>query len=182
MARNRVFHVVIAYEDFVRAMRARQLSERLAAQVKPGITGIEITSKVWKFDFLRYAEFREEAARDIAGADMIIFSAWSGRLPFHVRTWIESWQPQKRSDPAALVALLEQEEEIPGERPSVPAYLRQIARKAGVDFFLKAGGWQQEGIPFDVDPLLHQPEHDSAVMEEVSHDDHPALREWGINE
>ncbi len=138
MDRNLAIRIVIAYEDFECAIHARQMSEHMAAQLKPGF---EIASELWKFDFLRYAELREEAIRGALLADMIIIATQGGfGLPIHVRTWIENWLPQKQTSPAALVAMVGRRDVNIGERPSVCDYLQAVARRAGMDFYFKAGG------------------------------------------
>jgi len=180
MARIPALKIVIAYEDFAVALRAREMAGRLVTQLNPGIG---ITHQVWRFDLLRNAELKEAAVQDAVAADMIILSAHgTAPLPAHVTAWIESWLPQKRNRPAAFVALLDQVEELPGDSSSPCHSLRQIAEAAGMDFFLKAGGWTQPALPGRLGIIRRETEPNFAVMEEGLHEDYPAPRGWGIND
>ena len=129
--------IVIASEDARNAARARELSEQLVRELKPAM---EITSEVWRFNFLRHEDVRNVASASVAEADIVVIAAHAdGELPECVKMWIEDWVPLTRDGPTVLVALLDRSVEIPGNSASLGAFLRHIARRTGMDFYLKAG-------------------------------------------
>jgi hypothetical protein len=139
MQTNQVFKVVIVYENFGAAVQAKEMSERLAA---------ELNSKcdTWKFEMLAHPGLREHAARDAAEADMIIVAArGEGPLPDYVKEWIQTWLPCKKESPAILVALIDEEsnrvnrenidrEDAVADLPDNFQYLRQVAERGAMDF------------------------------------------------
>ena len=138
---NCIFKVVIAHESPLAAVRAEEMRERLATRFQHSIN---IESIGWDFELLSCPQICEEAAVAAASADMVIISADGAiELPRPVKAWIESWLPRKCNAQSSLVALLNEEYEIFGEPPLVGAYLREIAGKAGMDFFCNIGDRQQ---------------------------------------
>src|SRR5258708_4903893 len=107
------FNIVVAYDDFAGAVRARQLTTRLAIQVTPAMG---INSDSWRFDFLGHPRLRERRAAQAAAADIVLIAA-DGRaeLPAHVKAWLECWLRRRKAGDAALVALLDQEANPPGQ-------------------------------------------------------------------
>jgi len=171
------FKIVIAYETFASGMRAKGVSERLAAQLE---TEFDINSDVWKFDMLRHSRLREQAATDAAEADMIIISVGRApELPTHVSDWVESWLPRKKGGQAALVALLDQHQEADGDLPPLATYLQEMAEKGSMDFFCKAGDWREQLFENIIEDKPH-PNRRSSKFEEALHRD--SWRGWGINE
>ena len=135
--RKLAIKIVIASEDARNAARARELSEKLARELRPAM---EITSEVWRFNFLRHEDVRNVALASVAEADIVVIAAHDdGELPECVKMWIEDWVPLTRNGPTVLLALLDRYVEMPGNSGSLCAFLRRIARRAGMDFYLKAG-------------------------------------------
>jgi hypothetical protein len=166
--------ITIVYENFAAGIRAKEVSERLANQLKEEC---EINSGLWKFEVLAHPQLREQAASEAAQADMIIVSARAAEeLPAHVRRWIESWLPQKRSHHSALVALLDEDEETVGESRSLGSYLRDVAELGSMDFFYHAGGRRPRNLEYGLETLQHQPESKWATLDDVVYEG------WGINE
>jgi len=169
------FKVVIAYETVAAALHAKEMSERLAAELKS-------ECGVWKMDLLAHPPLGRQAASAAAAADMIIIAARSaGELPLHVKDWIESWLPQKASGPSVLVALVGEEHEAWPEPPPLCAYLAQIAERASMDFFCNMGHWRlgdfqvtKENVPRGVEGQL-------AELQKAFQPD-SASRGWGIND
>lgn len=138
--------IVIASEDANGAVRAREVSEHLARELSPGA---EVSSEVWRFNFLRHEDVRNVAAASITDADIVVVSARDdGELPPHVKIWIEDWVPVTRERPTALLALVERQPGTPHSLPSVCSYLRRIARRTGMNFYLEAGTGCEPGIVF----------------------------------
>jgi hypothetical protein len=131
-----VFKVVIAYETFAAAARARQVSDRLNAE-------LNLECDVWNMESLVHRPLRELAAASAAQADVIIIATHRGEaLPTCVKDWIEEWLPLKMNGTTALVALLVHNDETSREPPAVCAYLGRIAERGGMDFISNAGKLQ----------------------------------------
>jgi len=126
--------VVIAHETHVAAVRAREISEQLAAKLNS-------SCDVWSMASLIHLPLRQLAAAAASEADIVVIAARSPEtLPSHVKDWIEDWLPRKKHGPTALVALFDAESEPPQESPSPDTYLGLIAKQGGMDFFSNAGG------------------------------------------
>ena len=128
-----VLKVAIAYEGAAAAMCARQISERLAADLRS-------ECEAWRLESLVHPPLRELAVIAASEADMIIIATRAGEaLPVHVKDWIESWLPRRKGGPAALVALFEEGGETLRDSSPLCAYLSRIAERGGMDFFSKRG-------------------------------------------
>ncbi len=151
MQRKPAIRIVTAYEDFAAAIRAKEMSEWLVAQLKPEF---QIRSAAWKFESLRRPELRQYADADASEAHIVIVSAhgqWG--LPAHVKSWMGHWFRQKRSGQAALVALLDHVEKTPGQPPALASWLRRMAQRGRIDFFCKAGDWWQQHFQYTIDTV-----------------------------
>jgi hypothetical protein len=157
--------IVIASEDAAGAARARELSERLARELRPGT---EITSEVWRFNFLRHEDVRNVATASIAEAAIVVLCAHDdGELPSHVRIWIDEWVALTRTGPTALVALLDRSADTPGNSPRPGSYLGSIARRAGMDFYLKAGDGREPDFVHVVSDQQGSEPNTSAALDAV---------------
>src|ERR1041385_3264211 len=97
--------IVIVYENFTAAVRAQNVSQRLAAELD---ADFEISREVWGFELLSHPQLRQEAAAAAAEADLVVVSvSGAAELPAHVRSWVESWVAEKRGGLSALVALVD---------------------------------------------------------------------------
>src|SRR5947209_17488715 len=98
------FNVVIAYEDFESGKQAKATYDFLVENLG---TNCRFSSQMWKFDVLGIPKLREMAAKDAAGADIVIVSCHgSNDLPVEVKAWIELWMADQ-SNTIALVALFD---------------------------------------------------------------------------
>ena len=138
-ARNSVLKIVIVYEDLVTGIEATAVLSRLAGHLE---TELEIKRDtwwmdncVWKFEMLRDPELWQLAVTEVVEADIIIISIGGAELPVCARNWIESVLPMKEGRPAALVALLNRGQDVPGKPSRPEAYLRRLAGQCGFDFF-----------------------------------------------
>jgi hypothetical protein len=140
-----VFRIVIAYEHFNAGMRAKRLTDRMAAQLHPQIA---ISTDAWKFELLGDAHLKELAGCSAAEADMLIIAAnGNTELPAHVTQWIEQWAFRERNEAGALVALHNLEQKTVAELPPLRASLRRIAEQGNVQLF-----WYGD-TPLAEDPL-----------------------------
>ena len=90
---NPALNVVIAYQDLETGKRAMKtydyMIEHLGSQCL-------FTNQMWKFDVLNIPKLREMAAKDAAGADIVIISCHArSELAPEVRAWIELWLAEK---------------------------------------------------------------------------------------
>src|SRR6266496_5988323 len=129
MVRSAPFRILIVYEPWMAyetlgiAVRPYEVSERLAGVLR---SRCETDCDLWTFELLRQPRLRGWTATQAASADMIIIAARADKeLPDYVKTWIESWLPQKREGLATLVGILGEEAEPAGQTQRLCAYLRQ---------------------------------------------------------
>jgi hypothetical protein len=133
MDRSLVFKIVIAYEHFDGGTRAKNMTERMAAQLPPPIT---INTDAWKFELLGDLHLKELAGCSAAEADMLIIAATGNtELPAHVTQWIEQWAFRERNEAGALVALHSLEQDALEESSPLRTSLRRIAEQGNVHFF-----------------------------------------------
>ena len=120
---------VLIYENFEAGLFARWFSERLVCA-----SDIALKEQMWNFDVLRIREVRNAAASAARKADVVILSV-SGRaeLPVTIRAWLDLWLWLLDKEHPALVALFESS--ASRNIPSIRAYLSNIARRDGIDFF-----------------------------------------------
>lgn len=159
MQNNLQFKIVVAYENLSAALRARQMCERLAVDLRHE-GGIHCA--LWKFDLLGEPALIGQATEEAAAAGMVIFSANSTALPARVRNWVEGWPAATHQNRAALVVLLDDAEEKAGHSAPITTYVREIARARHADFFCKAGGWWNRDLEPIGDFFNRRPPHGAA--------------------
>src|SRR5207247_3716562 len=94
MAKIPAFNIVIAYETLAAAIRVKEMSDRLATDLRPAC---KLNCEFWRFDLLSHPSFSAKAATDASQADMIIIAArGDADLMREVKSWFEAWLPQKR--------------------------------------------------------------------------------------
>lgn len=169
---NGALKIVIAYETAAIAVRAKEMTEFIAAD-------LQIECDSWPMILLSIRELSRQAATAAAQADLVIIAArGDGHLPAEVRNWIEDWLPRRKQGPSALVVLFDAEAHPPdGSHPPDCAYLREVARRGSMDFFCNASEWVlHPGAPdchLDV-PLLRNEDRANLLGE-------PARAEYGLN-
>jgi hypothetical protein len=136
---NSILKIIIVHENLIGGIAAVAVLRRLVAQLEAELEiksgAWQIDSNVWKFEMMRDPELCAQAAAEAAEADMMIISVGGAGLPARVGDWLESVLPMKDGRPAALVALLDRENDASGEPPRSGAYLRRLAEQHGLDFF-----------------------------------------------
>jgi len=169
---NPAFKVVIAYETGDAGLNARDRWKRLAAELRAEFDA-------WNTDLLVHPQLCQRAATSASEADMIVIATHETEsLPVHVKDWIESWLPQKRRAPTALVAVLRDEDKTLAHPPPVYEYLSQVAARGSLDFFCNADQWRMQDFqkaretkPYGVEDELEHSFHRESVG-----------RDWGIND
>jgi hypothetical protein len=125
--------VLIAYDHINSGKHAKELCDRLGEQLA---AGCEIHVKLWKFAVLHFPGAMQAAAREAARAALVIIAANGEEdLPLPVKSWIRLWADHKEGDGGALVAQFHGIARVVKELAPAHAYLSQIARNAGLDFF-----------------------------------------------
>ena len=172
------FNIVVAYEDFETGKRAMNVHnyfvEHLGAECL-------FQNQMWKFEVLAQAKLWEMAVKDACAADIIIVSAHgSNELPKHVTSWIKSWVTEQ-NHLLALVGLFDPEEHF--NNPA-RAYLADIARHHGIEFFSEPGIWPPTEGRNQQRPLAvawGQNEKAISILASVVREN-VAVSHWGINE
>ena len=163
---NSVLKIVIVHEDLITGIEATTLLSRMAAQLEAEFEiksdTWQMDSGIWKFEMLRDPELWEQAVAEAAAADMIIISVGDAGLPACVRHWIEKALPMKEGGPAALVALLDRDNDTPAEPSRPEVYLRRLAGQYGLDYFCNSGD-QTRRIASGIESIVVHSESDAAV-------------------
>jgi len=97
---------LIIYDDITSALRA---SQSLRSASRRADTKSDWEIKVWRANMLRFRSVADEALRDAAGVDLIVFA---GCRPFVLPLWLKGWLEQWascRQVPDAAVAVIEEQ-------------------------------------------------------------------------
>jgi hypothetical protein len=136
------FSILMLYEDFSTGKRAKSTYDYLVEHLGQDC---EFRNNMWKFDVLRLPKLKEMAAREAGEADMVIISLHGNDpLPAEIKSWCDLWLELKGDRPAALVALFDQTG-ITADDPGSPCgYLREVARRGRLDYFVQTSGPAEE--------------------------------------
>jgi hypothetical protein len=150
---DRLFRIVIIYENVVSAARALRACEVLRSEI-PHDAALEIN--VWKMSGLGVSESRIPSASAAARADVVIVSAsGSEEQPAHLPIWVDEWLSQSAAAGSALFTLLG-DHATPGAI-SFTSWLREKTSSNGIDFFSHPPLESQECAPLRDIPLLMPP-------------------------
>jgi hypothetical protein len=128
-----MFRAVLIYQDLAAGKRANEFCDKLARRLEDDCG---ISQQMWNFNVLAVPEIRNIAASAAAAADIVVLSISSATaLPAKVKEWIEMWLWLVDLTRPALVALFGSPS---GTNEAVVAYLRNAARRKGIDFFSHA--------------------------------------------
>jgi hypothetical protein len=127
------FSVVMIYEDGITGRRGKLFYEKLVHELG---SECDFSLDIWNFEVLAVPEIGDFAARAAAQAALVILS-FHGRaeLPSEIRDWIERWPELISYNDPALVALLDEPKTGRGASSTL-AYLRSVADRNGIDFFM----------------------------------------------
>ncbi len=170
------FKIFVLYEDTLTGMRANAVLGRLTDQLE---VMSEIENQAWKFDSLSHPELWDQASAQAAAAEMIVVSACGNNLlPSYVKDLIEEALSGRQRRKAAVVALLDWEQELSHHPSVLCASLRQLTEKWGMDFFSNTGEWY---FAPDPGPILPWMERKTATLDPVGSWSSNS-RGWGIND
>ena len=179
LANRPVFNVVLAYDEYAGGIIAKEFFDSL---VRSHGNLFQFRCQLWKFDVLGPSHLFEAAARDAAGADMVVFAIReSQQLPAEVRRWINRWLPFKQADSSAFVLLLGGESGHAGNATSAGVTLRELAEGANLRFLCKKMDWPAMDSHFAVE--IRKPK----FREELRRDTplanlYVGQPRWGLNE
>lgn len=125
--------VVIIYEDFDTALRAKKFTEDLEAKLG---CACRWADSIWRSELLESPEIADEAALDASDCDYLIVSLRGDHvLPFAARQWIESQLDGAAERNAGLIVLSDSNlgkwRVVEGTRH----YFRGVCAERGVAFF-----------------------------------------------
>ncbi len=127
-------NIVAVYEDFESGLRLIDFSKRLKFRFDEEFT---ISTNLWKFEMLEIPAVRKVAAKEAAGADLILLATDNHHpLPIEVSSWLDQWVAERQARSGALVAAFSG-----GARGSavdwrVEESLRDAAAQAQMQFLL----------------------------------------------
>jgi hypothetical protein len=130
-------NIFLAYADFETALRGKRVHDQI---VKDSSHEFSFGLSLWKFEVLKNTKLRAVAASEAADAALLIIATHHDHyLPRAVRACLEAGLKQKRHFPAAIVALLDGEEDPFNTRATTCAYLGGLAEQHHLDFFAHTG-------------------------------------------
>ena len=128
-----ILEVMIMHEDDSTRLRAINFFHRLVHHLH---LAEEFPPQIWRFDRLQHPVLRHRATRVAADSDIIILSAHArNKFPEEVQAWLNEWLRVKENRPCSLIALLDDNELDLHTQRSLLSRLRNLTRKAGVEFF-----------------------------------------------
>jgi hypothetical protein len=125
------FNVVMIYEDSISGRRGKLFYEKLVSELG---SECDFTLDIWNFEVLAVPQIGDLAARAAAQAELLILSC-HGSIPSEIKDWIERWPGLITHSDPALVALLDEPKTRRGASSTL-AYLRSVADRNGIDFFM----------------------------------------------
>lgn len=170
------FNVVIAYEDFAAARRAKRLYESLLRALGDELA---FDLSLWRFEVLALPRLREVATQQAAEANMVIVSTSAERdLGREVKQWLETGLKQRENFPTSLVAL---SGGCGVAYDSNPAHvsLRAMAFRYQLDFFAHTVDEDELGLARVSRPARHW---DAWFLQGTLFDEVPSFAHCGINE
>ncbi|MDB6110317.1 MAG: right-handed parallel beta-helix repeat-containing protein [Pedosphaera sp.] len=157
--------VLIAYDDLDAGMHAKDLCDRLGQQLNPVC---KLNIRLWRLSMLKIPEVMQTAAREAARAALIIVAA-SGKenLPSPVKTWMGMVIGAKNGAGGALVAQFHGVARTVKKLTPAYAYLKRIARGAGMDFFSEVIEPVDDGIACSIAAIQKRACTRTAVLDAI---------------
>jgi hypothetical protein len=133
------FNVVLAYDEIVGGMLAKECFDNLAR-----LHGklFHFNCKLWRFEVMQEPELFCAAVQDAAKADMmVVASRRNEAISGEAKRWVEQWTHSRGDDHEAILVLL-------SDKPAgadMGTSLRKMAEGHGVAFLCKEMGWRAKG-------------------------------------
>jgi hypothetical protein len=175
---TRTLNIITLFEDVTTGKRGKQVYDYLENHLGEDF---EFNHQVWKLDVLSTPSLRELAAKDVAGADILIISVRGDRsfLP-EVKSWLDVWVGE-RGSPVALVALFDPKFKNSECAREIKQYLEEVSSSGQMDFFCEPATEKEEESSVELPP---QRRFDFGHFEEslLSDESHSGVPRWGIND
>ena len=173
--------VQLVYEDSQTGLRAKEALESLADHLN---LEADFYIGLSRFDLLREHEFRELAAREAEGANILLLSAHGqDALPPGVLSWLEQWLARNAGEPRALVVSLDPGSEGSPAAGQILASLESAAQPAGVYVFPHLGQVTEPDSQTTIEDIRYRAETQTGLLDEALHRfELGSHRDWGINE
>lgn len=174
---TRTLNIITLFEDVETGKRGKQVYDYLESHLGGDF---EFNHQIWKLDVLGTPSLRELAAKDVAGADILIISLRGDHqlLP-EVKSWLDVWVGQ-RGSPVALVALFDPRFKHSASAMEIRNYLEEISSSGQMDFFCEPKDEKSEE-PVEFMPQRRfdfEPFEQSLLMDEAR----STFPRWGIND
>lgn len=122
----------------------------------------------WSFRLLGNSIAAEDAAQHAAAADIVIFAMdAAGDLPDEIKWWIENWLNKRGEREGALVGLLARDEPSQEIASFREIYLRNIARRAGMDYLSHSAPTSAKAIPDSLDSFTDRAGQVTSVLDDI---------------
>jgi hypothetical protein len=162
--------VLVVYEDAASREQAIAFCDQL---VKRFWAKFEFDVSWWSFDLLQDEATAAETAAKAAGADLIVVScALAGEFPSFLMSWFEGWFDRRGDREGILADLTTVGETSGGLRGNEHAYLRRVARRAGMDYLTQLPQSISLSISESPDSYTERAAQVTSVLDEILH--HPA--------
>ncbi len=174
MKTKTTWSVVVVYESAEMRELAVAFCDRL---VKRNWAKVIFNVDWWSFESLTEPDSARTAAGKTAEADLVLFAARPHReLPFHVRSWAETWIPQRSEREGSLVGLPTPDVGDPVEAAATRAYLRSLAHRAGMDYLTEFPEELMHPIPESLEVYAERANQVTDVLDEILHHPPPVQR------
>lgn len=122
----------------------------------------------WAFDRLGDSQELHTAAEHAAEADLILLSVHAGNeLPRPVQEWIEAGLARRRKRGGAVALLVGPAQRSGGAGWPIDSYLRYLAERAGMDFWVSTPCETSEPMPDSLDTFIERAGEVTAVLEKI---------------
>lgn len=173
------FATVLVYENLVTGRFAMQTYTELVRD-----WGAEFTLQfdLWRFDVLALPAVRDCAARQAAGADLVIVAGRpNAELAPALEEWAAQWQNARSVADGALLALTYPEAQTGTATGSLHRYCENLSARAQMDFIGRRSDCAGAGWKPGVARLPERAHRLSPLLEEILQRSVP-VPHWGINE
>lgn len=159
--------IVVVYETPAIREHAVGFCERLAREQE---SAVHSEMNWWSFRLLSNSIAGEDAAQHAAAADVAIFAMdAAGDLPDEIKWWIEKWLNKRGEREGALVGLLARDEPAADVASFREIYLRNIARRAGMDYLSHSAPTTARAIPDSLDSFTDRAGQVTSVLDDILH-------------
>jgi hypothetical protein len=171
--------VFIVFEDRIARQEAQRMYEWMRRQV---CEDVETLSTWCAFGDLADPERARRAARVATTTDLLVFALRADlELPPAVKTWVESWLPDRCPQDRVLVALVGLPADAHEEVTSIHDYLLDAARRGGMSYLEQTYRFSRPSDVTVPGTVSDRTGRTTSALGEVLRPPVPPPR-WGLNE